>query len=111
MQADFKVMVAKSASIIKLMEEKIVLNHDVSVQSNKELQVIHTLQEEAYSNADLRREVLMTEIHGSGFFVHEIILLITIITIGPGLISFGNRWQYVHKKFFSTFTHPNPIGW
>ena len=63
MQADFKAMAAKSASIIKLMEEKIVLNHAISAQSNKELQVIHSLQGEMYSNADLRREVLMTEIH------------------------------------------------
>ena len=63
MQADFKAMAAKSASIIKLMEEKIVLNHAISAQSNKELEAIHSLQELMYSNADLRREVLMTEIH------------------------------------------------
>ena len=63
MQADFKAMAAKSASIIRLMEQKIVLNQDVSAQANKELQAIITLQGEAYSNADLRREVLMTEIH------------------------------------------------
>ncbi len=63
MQADFKAMAAKSASIIKLMEEKIVLNHAISAQSNKELEAIHSLQGLMYSNADLRREVLMTEIH------------------------------------------------
>ncbi len=63
MQADFKAMAAKSASIIRLMEQKIVLNQDVSAQANKELQAIITLQGEAYSNADLRREVLITEIH------------------------------------------------